>query len=86
METLARKAGIGKRTLERIESGYSVQLVSLVRIFRELDLLGVLESLLPQSGPRPLDILKLQGKVRKRASHASARERDTSKWTWGDEQ
>jgi transcriptional regulator with XRE-family HTH domain len=83
---LAEQAGIGKRTLERLEAGESVQLANFLQVLRGLHLLDGLESLLPESGPRPMELLKHQGKQRKRAS---ARQRKPDKsdqpWKWGDE-
>ena len=82
---LAEQAGIGKRTVERLERGASVQLVSLVRIFRVLGLMEALGELLPQSGPRPMDLLRLQGKRRQRASSSRHRHENDEPWLWGDE-
>ena len=83
---LAEKAGLGKRTLERIEAGESAQLSSLIRLLRALDALGGLERLIPDTGPSPMDLLNTRGKTRKRAS-SSRRKMDTPArdWKWGDE-
>jgi len=67
---LAEQAGVSKRTVERMESGAAVQTLSLIRILRVLDLLQGLDQLIPETGPRPMDLLKLKGKERKRASGA----------------
>jgi len=83
---LAEQAGIGKRTLERLEAGESVQLTNFLQVLRVLRLLDGLESLLPEPGPRPMALLKGRGKQRRRAS-AQQRKRDQAgqPWTWGDE-
>ena len=81
----AEQAGIAKRTLERIEAGHSAQLSSMIRIFRVLDLLPGLESLIPEAGPRPMDLLKRKGKVRQRASKRRRPEQSDRPWNWGDE-
>ena len=65
---LAEQAGIGKRTVERMEAGSSAQLASLIRVLRVLGLLTQLDQLLPPAGPRPLDYLEREGKPRQRAS------------------
>lgn len=81
---IAEQAGVGKRTVERLENGASVQLVSLVRVFRVLGLMDALDDLLPQGGPRPMDLLRLQGKQRQRAS-SPRHDRDPEKpWQWDD--
>ena len=43
------RAGISKRTLERLEAGHSVQLSSLVRILRVLDGFSGLDQLFPEN-------------------------------------
>ncbi len=83
---LAEQAGVSKRTVERIESGHSAQMSSMIRVFRVLDLLTGLDQMLPDSGPRPLDLLKLQGKERQRAYSSRRKQVDPhQEWTWGDE-
>ena len=82
---LARRAGIGKRTLERIEAGDSVQLVSLIRVLRELEILENLDAVVPEAGPRPLDYIKRQGKLRQRVSTSGVKEKPEAQWRWGDE-
>ena len=67
-EALAEQAGIGKRTLERIEAGKAAQLTTLVRVLRQLDAMSGLENLVPEAGPRPMDLLKRKNKQRQRAS------------------
>jgi len=82
---LAEQAGIAKRTLERIESGASAQMSNLVRILRALDALSGLDSMLPESGPRPMDLLKRKGKVRQRASGRRSSAPARKPWSWDDE-
>lgn len=81
---IAEQAGVGKRTVERLENGASVQLVSLVRIFRVLGLMDALDELLPKGGPRPMDLLRLQGKQRQRASSPRHEDGPEKPWQWGD--
>ncbi|MBK9027394.1 MAG: helix-turn-helix domain-containing protein [Propionivibrio sp.] len=64
---VAEQAGIAKRTLERMEAGQTSQLATLIRVLRVLDAASGLDSLIPESGPRPMDLLKRKGKVRQRA-------------------
>lgn len=82
---LAERAGVSKRTVERVEAGESTQTSTLIRIFRILGLLDNLDSLIPASGPRPLDLLKLRGKERQRASSKKGKEQAGATWSWGDE-
>jgi transcriptional regulator with XRE-family HTH domain len=83
---VAEQAGIAKRTLERLEAGHSSQLVTLVRVLRVLDASAGLNSLVAPTGPRPMDLLKRRGKVRKRAAGkraAHAPQGADKPWRWG---
>ncbi|WP_432823900.1 helix-turn-helix transcriptional regulator [Trichloromonas sp.] len=82
---LAEQAGVSKRTVERIEAGESTQLSTLIRICRVLGLLDVLDAAIPVPGPRPLDLLKLRGKERQRASSKKREEPAAESWSWGEE-
>jgi transcriptional regulator with XRE-family HTH domain len=82
---VAEQAGIAKRTLERIESGASAQMSSLIRILRVLDALPELDRMLSEAGPRPMDLLKRKGKVRQRASRRRVEEQVEKPWSWDDE-
>ena len=83
-EELAREAGVSKRTVERIETGASAQMSSIIRILRVLDLLPGLEQLIPEPPARPLDLLKMQGKARKRATKKRKRQTTEAPWSWDD--
>lgn len=81
---LAKEAGISKRTLERLEAGQSVQLTSLIRVLRALDLLTRLEAVLPPLEPSPRELVELRGKERQRASKSSTDDQPSgTEWTWG---
>ncbi|MES3007858.1 MAG: helix-turn-helix domain-containing protein [Pseudomonadota bacterium] len=85
---LAEQAGVSKRTVERIEAGESAQLASVIRVLRVLELLPGFDAMLPEIGPRPMDLLRLQGKARQRASSshkAVEGVREEPAWRWGDE-
>ncbi len=86
---LAEKAGVAKRTIERMEAGGPTQLLNLVRITRALDLIENIDALVPEPVTSPLALLKLQGRQRQRASSArslaSAALSARARWTWGDD-
>ena len=82
---LAEQAGVSKRTVERIEAGASAQFSTIVRILRVLDLLQGLDHLIPEPGPRPLDLLKQKGKTRQRASGKRQPDPVDNKWSWDDD-
>ena len=81
---VAEQAGIAKRTLERMEAGKSSELGTLVRVLRVLDAASGLDTLIPQSGPRPMDLLKQKGKVRQRASGKRAAKPEAKPWRWDE--
>ena len=83
-EIVAEQAGVSKRTVERIEAGSTAQMSTLIRLLRALELLDRLETLVPEAGPRPMDLVRLQGKARQRAS-GKRKSRDQGPWHWGDE-
>jgi transcriptional regulator with XRE-family HTH domain len=83
-EMLAEQAGVSKRTVERIEAGATTQTSTLIRVLRVLDLLDRLETLAPGAGPRPMDLIRLKGKARRRAS-GKRKSTDKGSWQWGDE-
>ncbi len=82
---VAEQAGVAKRTVERIEAGASAQISSIIRILRVLDLLPGLDRMIPEAGPKPMDLLKRKGKVRQRASSSRRPDRSDKPWTWDDE-
>jgi len=65
-QELAEQAGISLFTVTKIESGKPVSINMLLRVMRVLRLLDNLEFLLPEIGPSPIEMLKLQGKKPKR--------------------
>ena len=82
---LAEQAGLGVRTLQRLETGAAAtQLSGFVRVCRALGLVERLEALVPESTASPMAQLKLQGSTRQRASGRTAAARAPKKWTWGE--
>jgi transcriptional regulator with XRE-family HTH domain len=85
---LAAEAGIGQATVQRAERGASVQMTSMVKLLRALDLLGGFDVAIPESIDLPIAQLeRAQRKVRRRASgrgHPPA-ESGERPWRWGEE-
>ncbi len=92
---LAEQAGIGKRTLERVEAGRGGELATIIRVLRTLNAIEGFERLLPELPSSPIEQLKLRGKQRQRVSHPrdqnesaahrnQVRENVPSRpWSWG---
>lgn len=87
---LARDAGVERKAIQRLEAGDSVRMASFVRVLRALRLLDALDRLIPEPAPSPIELLKLEGRQRQRATGARADragppvEHDRP-WQWGDE-
>ena len=82
---VAEKAGISKRTLERLETGeVATQLSGFLRVCRVLGVLEHFEALLPEPLPGPMAQLRHTGRKRQRASGKKADSAATKKWTWGE--
>ncbi|MCF6346342.1 MAG: helix-turn-helix domain-containing protein [Thiomicrorhabdus sp.] len=64
---VAKRAGVSRKTVMNAEKG-QVQLVSLVAIMMALNLTDSLDAFLPKQDVSPLQLAKLQGKQRQRAS------------------
>lgn len=88
---LANEAGVAKRTVERVESGESIQLLTLVRLCRVLGLMDGLDQLVPEQGPSPMALLKDKARtkspqrVRARKSAPALQHGESGTWTWGDD-
>ena len=81
---LAEKAGVSKRTVERLESGeVATQLSGLLRVCRALGLLEHFDALLPEAVPGPMARLKQKGRERQRAKRKKVATAP-GKWTWGE--
>ena len=84
---LARRAGVGRSTVERLEAGQSTQLTNFIRILRMLDLLDPVRQALPEPGVSPMDLLEMQSCKRERArTRKTPGRRKREAWRWGDEE
>ena len=84
-QQLAEQAGLGLRTVQRLELGAAAtQLSGLVRVCRVLGLVEGFDTLLPEEGASPIAQLKQQGRKRQRASGRKAAAGAPKAWTWGE--
>ena len=81
---VAEKSGLGRRTITAIENGEGSTLGTFIALLRALQALHYLEQLLPDPGPSPLMLAKLQEAPRKYASKPR-KPKPTAEWKWGDE-
>ena len=83
---LAEQAGLGLRTVQRLESGAAAtQLSGFFRICHVLGVLDRLDLLLPAPAPSPIEQLKMRGKKRQRVRPKKTTPGTASKWTWSEE-
>ena len=79
---LARQAGVSRSTMTRIADGQSISLDSFIRVIKALGLANNLASLLPDPDIRPVELVRHQGRHRRRAS---GKRKTSEPWSWGDE-
>jgi transcriptional regulator with XRE-family HTH domain len=87
-EQLAEQAGLGLRTVQRLELGAAAtQLSGFIRICRVLGLVEGFDTLIPEPTLSPVAQLKLRGKQRLRASPNKVEPSSVSKsaWQWADQ-
>lgn len=84
-EQLAEQAGLGLRTVQRLELGAAAtQLSGFLRICRVLGVLERFETLLPEVQPGPMAQLQAQGRRRQRVRARKRSGGDAAQpWTWG---
>jgi len=84
-QQLAEQAGLGLRTVQRLERGAAAtQLSGFVRVCRELGVVERFEALVPEETASPMEQLKLQGRKRQRATGKKPAARKPKPWTWGE--
>ncbi len=82
---LAERAGIGLRTVRRLELGTAaIQLSGFVRVCRALGLLDRIDEIMVEPPPSPLVQLKLEKGRRRRATGRRQAATPAKKWTWGE--
>ena len=64
---LARRAGVGARTLSRAELGDNTNLETIIRVLRALGRLDALDAFLPEPLPSPLQLHAGHSRARQRA-------------------
>lgn len=83
---LAEQAGLGLRTVQRLELGEAAtQLSGFVRVCRVLGLVERFDALLPEEAASPIAQWKLQDRKRQRATgEKKAAGGEPKPWTWGE--
>jgi predicted transcriptional regulator len=81
----SEQAGIGERTLRRLELGGDCQFSTIIRLLKTYDLIDRLNQLVPESTVSPIEFFEQQQKVKKRASKTVSKMKN-KQWKWRDEQ
>lgn len=82
---VAEQAGLGLRTVQRLEQGaVATQLSGLVRVCRVLGLVENFERLVPEVSEGPIAQWKQKGHSRQRASGEGDVEGGAQPWSWGE--
>lgn len=82
---LAEQAGLGLRTVQRMELGAAAtQLSGLLRVCRVLGLLDRLDLFIPEEAISPMAQLQQASRRRQRATGRKAAPVEPKKWTWGE--
>jgi putative transcriptional regulator len=91
---MAAEAGVGQATVQRAERGQSVQMTSMIKLLRTLELLAGLDLAVPESADLPIARLeRQQRKIRRRArgrrggrsTESTTTDAAEEPWRWGDE-
>jgi len=67
-EQVAERAGLTRVTIARVEKGTPASLLTLIQILRALDVIEELDGFLPDPGISPLELARMKGRERQRAS------------------
>jgi len=82
---LAEQAGLGLRTVQRLELGAAAtQLSGFVRVCRVLGLEERFDAFIPEQVTSPMAQLKQQGRKRQRANGRRSAAAKPKAWTWGE--
>lgn len=82
---LAEQAGLGLRTVQRLELGaVATQLSGFIRVCRVLGLVENLETLIPEPAASPMARLRQASRKRQRATGRKTAPGGSKKWTWGE--
>jgi transcriptional regulator with XRE-family HTH domain len=79
-EQVADASGLHTQTIKNFESGKNTSVLTLIQILRVFGDLGALDNFLPDPGISPVQLLKLKGKQRERASGTIMDTEKESEW------
>lgn len=72
-QAVADDAGLSRTTVSELERGAPASLLTLIQVLRALGELQSLDAFLPDPGPSPLELARMKGRKRQRASRKLTR-------------
>jgi len=72
---VAERAGVARSVVQNLEAGKDATITSFIRLLRSLGELGQLDAFLPDPGISPLQLARMQGRRRQRATGRRGKER-----------
>lgn len=82
IEAVAERAGVSAKTVRNVEDGENHSVATLLGLLRALGLLSRVDALVPEPAVSPIELAKLAGKQRQRATGSRGREHDEDGWQW----
>ncbi len=79
-EDLSKRAGVHVQTIKNFESGKTTTVLTFIQVLRAFGDLNGLNAIFPDPGISPIEVLKLKGKERVRASRSSKDQNDDPSW------
>lgn len=76
---VAEQSGINRRTYMSLVKG-NAKLVTIIAVLRVLKRIDLIESFIPDEPFSPMELLKMKGKHRKRASNKTIPNKGDSEW------
>lgn len=78
-QQLAEATTLSLNTIKALEAGRG-KLATLIAVLRELEALEQLDNFIPEPTISPLQLVRMQGKVRERASGTRRKPADDAEW------
>ena len=82
---LAKKSAVTVRTISRFEKGEDISLLTIVKLFKALDLAKNFEVMIPDMTKRPSYYFDNNSK-RERVRASKNKKAEETVWKWGDEE
>ena len=80
-QVLADMAGLSRTTISDLERGAPAGMLTLIQVLRALGGLEELDAFLPEPGLSPLQLARMKGRERQRASRQTAdKNKEDSEW------